>query len=76
MRDGEVVLFFPLHNAESEISLQVIDPTSEQLSYIVRELVPYTDYIIRVSAFTIVGEGPPSSIPLKTQQYGMLLSKP
>ncbi|XP_051886667.1 phosphatidylinositol phosphatase PTPRQ [Pristis pectinata] len=54
---------------ESEISLQVIDPSSEQLSYVVRELVPYTDYIIRVSAFTIVGEGPPSSISLKTQQY-------
>ncbi|XP_078272795.1 phosphatidylinositol phosphatase PTPRQ [Rhinoraja longicauda] len=58
----------PVVKAESEISLQVIDPTSDQLSYIVRELVPYTDYIIRVSAFTIVGEGPPSSISLKTQQ--------
>uniref|UniRef100_UPI00398ECD83 phosphatidylinositol phosphatase PTPRQ n=1 Tax=Pristiophorus japonicus TaxID=55135 RepID=UPI00398ECD83 len=54
---------------ESESSLQVVDLTSEQLSYVVRELVPYTDYIIRVSAFTIVGEGPPTSISLKTQQY-------
>ncbi|XP_069760121.1 phosphatidylinositol phosphatase PTPRQ [Narcine bancroftii] len=54
---------------ESETSLQVIDPSSEQLSYVVRELVPYTDYIVRVSAFTVVGEGPPSSISLKTPQY-------
>ncbi|XP_067855570.1 phosphatidylinositol phosphatase PTPRQ isoform X2 [Heptranchias perlo] len=54
---------------ESESSLQVIDPTSEQLSYVVRQLVPHTDYIIRVSAFTIVGEGPPTSISLKTQQH-------
>ncbi|XP_067906563.1 phosphatidylinositol phosphatase PTPRQ isoform X2 [Heterodontus francisci] len=54
---------------ESESSLQVIDLTSEQLSYVVKELVPYTDYIIRVSAFTIVGEGPPTSISLKTRQY-------
>ncbi|XP_062913828.1 phosphatidylinositol phosphatase PTPRQ isoform X1 [Mobula hypostoma] len=53
----------------SEISLQVIDLSSEQLSYVVRELVPYTDYIISVSAFTIVGEGPPSSVSLKTKQY-------
>ncbi|XP_060696040.1 phosphatidylinositol phosphatase PTPRQ [Hemiscyllium ocellatum] len=55
--------------AESESRLQVIDPTSEQLSYVVKELVPHTDYIIRVSAFTIVGEGPPTYINLKTREY-------
>ncbi|XP_048463873.1 phosphatidylinositol phosphatase PTPRQ [Rhincodon typus] len=54
---------------ERESSLQVIDHTSEQLSYVVKELVPYTEYIIRVSAFTIVGEGPPTNISLKTQEY-------
>eukprot|EP00062_Callorhinchus_milii_P019146 gi/632973490/ref/XP_007903180.1/ PREDICTED: phosphatidylinositol phosphatase PTPRQ [Callorhinchus milii] len=56
-------------NTGSESSLQVIDLTSEQLSYVVRQLIPYTDYIIRVSAFTIVGEGPPTNISLKTQQH-------
>ncbi|XP_078424688.1 phosphatidylinositol phosphatase PTPRQ [Cetorhinus maximus] len=63
----EVFLFLPY--AENESTLQVIDPTSEQLSYVVKELVPYTDYIIRVSAFTIVGQGPPTNISLKTRQY-------
>uniref|UniRef100_A0A4W3IS38 Protein tyrosine phosphatase receptor type Q n=1 Tax=Callorhinchus milii TaxID=7868 RepID=A0A4W3IS38_CALMI len=63
----EVLLFLPC--AGSESSLQVIDLTSEQLSYVVRQLIPYTDYIIRVSAFTIVGEGPPTNISLKTQQH-------
>ncbi|XP_072341266.1 phosphatidylinositol phosphatase PTPRQ [Scyliorhinus torazame] len=54
---------------ENEDSLQVVDPTSEQLSYVVKELVPYTDYIVRVSAFTIVGEGPPTNVSFKTRQY-------
>ncbi|XP_048405543.2 phosphatidylinositol phosphatase PTPRQ isoform X2 [Stegostoma tigrinum] len=57
------------NTTESESSLQVIDHTSEQLSYVVKELVPYTEYVIRVSAFTIVGEGPPTNISLKTQEY-------
>ncbi|XP_078077230.1 phosphatidylinositol phosphatase PTPRQ [Mustelus asterias] len=56
-------------NPENESSPQVIDPTSEQLSYVVKDLVPYTDYTVRVSAFTIVGEGPPTNISFKTRQY-------
>ncbi|XP_075456630.1 phosphatidylinositol phosphatase PTPRQ isoform X3 [Ascaphus truei] len=45
-----------------------IDIVAEQLSYTVVKLSPYTDYTISVSAFTIVGEGPPSDIVVRTRE--------
>ncbi|NWQ75109.1 PTPRQ phosphatase, partial [Columbina picui] len=40
----------------------------EELSYVIKGLVPFTDYTISVSAFTAVGEGPPSVLMVRTQE--------
>ncbi|XP_075130612.1 phosphatidylinositol phosphatase PTPRQ [Leptodactylus fuscus] len=45
-----------------------IDIEAEQLSYTVEKLLPYTDYTISVSAFTTVGEGPPTDIVIRTSE--------
>ncbi|XP_069083629.1 phosphatidylinositol phosphatase PTPRQ [Pleurodeles waltl] len=42
--------------------------SAEQLSYAVKNLVAFTEYTISVSAFTIIGEGPPSSITVRTRE--------
>ncbi|XP_071622442.1 phosphatidylinositol phosphatase PTPRQ [Heliangelus exortis] len=58
--------------AESHSALvtgnQYIDILAEELSYIIKDLVPFTDYTISVSAFTAVGEGPPSVLTVRTQE--------
>ncbi|XP_075198535.1 phosphatidylinositol phosphatase PTPRQ [Anomaloglossus baeobatrachus] len=45
-----------------------IDIEAEQLSYMVEKLLPFTDYTIIVSAFTTVGEGPPTDIVIRTSE--------
>ncbi|XP_040264377.1 phosphatidylinositol phosphatase PTPRQ isoform X1 [Bufo bufo] len=45
-----------------------IDIEAEQLSYTVERLLPYSDYTISVSAFTTVGEGPPTYIVIRTSE--------
>ncbi|XP_069618420.1 phosphatidylinositol phosphatase PTPRQ [Ranitomeya imitator] len=45
-----------------------IDIEAEQLSYTVEKLLPFTDYTIIVSAFTTVGEGPPTDIVIRTSE--------
>ncbi|XP_077328079.1 phosphatidylinositol phosphatase PTPRQ isoform X3 [Lithobates pipiens] len=45
-----------------------INIEAEQLSYTVEKLAPFTDYTISVSAFTTVGEGPPTDIVIKTSE--------
>ncbi|XP_053319639.1 phosphatidylinositol phosphatase PTPRQ [Spea bombifrons] len=45
-----------------------IDIEAEQLTYMVEKLTPYTEYMISVSAFTTVGEGPPTDIVLRTSE--------
>ncbi|XP_078504107.1 phosphatidylinositol phosphatase PTPRQ [Lissotriton helveticus] len=42
--------------------------SAEQLSYVVKKLVAFTEYTISVSAFTIIGEGPPSNITVRTRE--------
>ncbi|EDM16767.1 rCG49085 [Rattus norvegicus] len=44
------------------------DITAEQLSYVVRRLVPFTEHTISVSAFTIMGEGPPTVLTVRTRE--------
>ncbi|XP_072002591.1 phosphatidylinositol phosphatase PTPRQ isoform X1 [Engystomops pustulosus] len=51
-----------------ETVLDGIDIEAEQLSYTVERLLPYTDYTISVSAFTTVGEGPPTYIVQRTSE--------
>ncbi|XP_063783788.1 phosphatidylinositol phosphatase PTPRQ [Pseudophryne corroboree] len=45
-----------------------IDIEAEQLSYTVEKLAPFTNYTISVSAFTTVGEGPPTDIVIRTNE--------
>ncbi|XP_069830088.1 phosphatidylinositol phosphatase PTPRQ isoform X2 [Dendropsophus ebraccatus] len=45
-----------------------VDIEAEQLSYTVEKLLPFTDYTISVSAFTTVGEGPPTDIVIRTSE--------
>ncbi|XP_068132972.1 phosphatidylinositol phosphatase PTPRQ isoform X2 [Hyperolius riggenbachi] len=45
-----------------------IDIEAEQLSYTVEKLAPFTEYTISVSAFTTVGEGPPTDIVIRTSE--------
>ncbi|XP_075788523.1 phosphatidylinositol phosphatase PTPRQ isoform X2 [Pelodiscus sinensis] len=51
---------FPTINGASELQ------SDEQLSYTIKGLVPFSKYIIKVSAFTIIGEGPPAVLTIST----------
>ncbi|XP_021240934.1 phosphatidylinositol phosphatase PTPRQ isoform X5 [Numida meleagris] len=44
------------------------DILGEELSYVIKGLVPFTDYTISVSAFTAIGEGPPSVLTARTRE--------
>ncbi|XP_033619385.1 phosphatidylinositol phosphatase PTPRQ [Fukomys damarensis] len=46
----------------------ITDIAAEQLSYIIRQLVPFTEHMISVSAFTIMGEGPPTVLNVRTRE--------
>ncbi|KAM6215356.1 phosphatidylinositol phosphatase PTPRQ [Rhynchocyon petersi] len=46
----------------------ITDIDAEQLSYVIRRLVPFTEYMISVSAFTIMGEGPPTVLNVRTRE--------
>ncbi|XP_063178935.1 phosphatidylinositol phosphatase PTPRQ isoform X1 [Chroicocephalus ridibundus] len=45
-----------------------INILAEELSYVIEGLIPFTDYTISVSAFTAVGEGPPSVLTVRTRE--------
>ncbi|XP_056138465.1 phosphatidylinositol phosphatase PTPRQ [Lampris incognitus] len=47
---------------------EVVDLLSEELSYLVSDLSPFTEYTFRVSASTTVGEGPAAHITEKTSE--------
>lgn len=52
---------------------EVMDVLSEELSYLVSDLIPFTEYTFRVTASTTVGEGPATDINEKTREQGGLL---
>ncbi|XP_063303215.1 phosphatidylinositol phosphatase PTPRQ [Pelobates fuscus] len=52
----------------TENILYGINIEAQQLSYTVGKLTPYTEYTISVSAFTIIGEGPPTDILVRTSE--------
>ncbi|XP_074683245.1 phosphatidylinositol phosphatase PTPRQ isoform X2 [Strix aluco] len=55
-----------LHSAlDNRYTINIL---SEELSYVIKDLVPFTDYKISVSAFTVVGEGPPSVLTVRTRE--------
>nr|XP_046251054.1 phosphatidylinositol phosphatase PTPRQ isoform X3 [Scatophagus argus] len=47
---------------------EVMDFFSEELSYLVSDLSPFTDYTFKVTASTTVGEGPATNITEKTRE--------
>ncbi|EMP36509.1 Phosphotidylinositol phosphatase PTPRQ, partial [Chelonia mydas] len=47
---------------------QYVIISSEQLSYTIKGLTPFIEYTISVSAFTIIGEGPPSVLTIRTRE--------
>ncbi|KAM4572267.1 phosphatidylinositol phosphatase PTPRQ-like isoform 3-T3 [Odontesthes bonariensis] len=47
---------------------EVVDVLSEELSYLVSDLSPFTEYKFRVTASTTVGEGPATDITEKTSE--------
>lgn len=49
---------------------EVMDVLSDELSYLVSDLRPFTDYTFRVTASTTVGEGPAADITEKTREQG------
>ncbi|KAG2460313.1 PTPRQ phosphatase, partial [Polypterus senegalus] len=56
---------------EETTTFQTADLSIEEMSYIVTNLLPYTDYTFNVSASTAVGEGPQASIAVKTKEQGL-----
>uniref|UniRef100_A0A7N6AKE7 Protein-tyrosine-phosphatase n=1 Tax=Anabas testudineus TaxID=64144 RepID=A0A7N6AKE7_ANATE len=57
-------------SAEPRVTVkeEVMDVLSEELSYLVSDLDPFTEYTFRVSASTTVGEGPTTDITEKTRE--------
>ncbi|XP_032379548.1 phosphatidylinositol phosphatase PTPRQ isoform X1 [Etheostoma spectabile] len=47
---------------------EVMDVLSEELSYLVSDLNPFTEYTFRVTASTTMGEGPATNITEKTRE--------
>uniref|UniRef100_A0A3B5QTL2 Protein tyrosine phosphatase receptor type Q n=1 Tax=Xiphophorus maculatus TaxID=8083 RepID=A0A3B5QTL2_XIPMA len=47
---------------------EVVDVLSEELSYLVSDLNPFTEYVFRVTASTTAGEGPAADITEKTSE--------
>uniref|UniRef100_A0ACB8FP27 Uncharacterized protein n=1 Tax=Sphaerodactylus townsendi TaxID=933632 RepID=A0ACB8FP27_9SAUR len=64
----------PVVNGVSELHLvsalttDTINLSAKQLSYLVKELQPFTQYSVAVSAFTIIGEGPPAILIVRTSE--------
>nr|XP_017527742.2 phosphatidylinositol phosphatase PTPRQ [Manis javanica] len=46
----------------------ITDLPAEQLSHVIRGLVPFTEHMVSVSAFTIMGEGPPTVLSVRTRE--------
>lgn len=49
---------------------EALDVLAEMLSYLVSDLNPFTEYTFRVTASTVVGEGPATDITEKTREQG------
>lgn len=49
---------------------EVLDVLPEALTYLVSDLNPFTEYTFRVTASTVVGEGPATDITEKTREQG------
>lgn len=61
-----------IHVAGVAVREEVMDLLSEELSYLVSDLNPFTEYTFRVTASTTVGQGPATDIAEKTSEQGKL----
>lgn len=59
-----------MHAAGVTVREEVMDVLSEELSYLVSDLNPFTEYTFRVTASTTVGEGPATDTTEKTREQG------
>lgn len=59
-----------MHVAGVTVKEEVMEVLSEELSYLVSDLDPFTEYTFKVSASTTVGEGPATYITEKTREQG------
>lgn len=59
-----------LHATGVTVKEEVMDVMSEELSYLVSDLNPFTEYTFRVTASTTVGEGPATDTSEKTREQG------
>ncbi|XP_077939126.1 LOW QUALITY PROTEIN: phosphatidylinositol phosphatase PTPRQ [Gasterosteus aculeatus] len=57
-----------IHVAGVAVREEVMDLLSEELSYLVSDLNPFTEYTFRVTASTTVGQGPATDIAEKTSE--------
>uniref|UniRef100_A0A4W4G5K8 Protein-tyrosine-phosphatase n=1 Tax=Electrophorus electricus TaxID=8005 RepID=A0A4W4G5K8_ELEEL len=55
-------------SAHSNHTLSVVSLQSDNISYMVEELQPFTEYNFSVSAYTVVGQGPATLITVKTTE--------
>ncbi|XP_056244137.1 phosphatidylinositol phosphatase PTPRQ [Seriola aureovittata] len=73
-RDASVTGHFSTRSAAASgttgvtVKEEVMDVMSEELSYLVSDLNPFTEYTFRVTASTTVGEGPATDISEKTRE--------
>ncbi|XP_075894107.1 phosphatidylinositol phosphatase PTPRQ isoform X3 [Nelusetta ayraudi] len=71
--DASVTGYFSTRSASGAagtvaVREEVMDVLPDDLSYLVSDLRPFTDYTFRVTASTIVGEGPAADIAEKTRE--------
>lgn len=59
-----------MHAAGVTVREEVMDVLSEDLSYLVLDLNPFTEYTFSVTASTTVGVGPATDITEKTREQG------
>ncbi|XP_035497594.2 phosphatidylinositol phosphatase PTPRQ isoform X3 [Scophthalmus maximus] len=73
-RDASIMGHFSTRSAAASgatgvtVREEVMDVSSGELSYLVSDLNPFTDYTFRVTASTTVGEGPATNITEKTRE--------
>nr|XP_043892479.1 phosphatidylinositol phosphatase PTPRQ isoform X1 [Solea senegalensis] len=73
-RDASITGHFSTRGATSSgttgvtVREEVMDVLLEELSYLVSDLHPFTEYTFRVTAYTTVGEGPATNITEKTRE--------
>uniref|UniRef100_A0A8B9U9U1 Phosphatidylinositol phosphatase PTPRQ n=1 Tax=Anas zonorhyncha TaxID=75864 RepID=A0A8B9U9U1_9AVES len=69
--EGSAEMFSSIQTASPVVftnNQYAINILAEELSYVIKGLVPFTDYTISASAFTAIGEGPPSVLTVRTHE--------